>query len=201
MSEQEDDPRRGGLLRLAREVTGRHDLDDVLAATFREMREVVSFAGGSIQLIDDEGWISVAASDPPVPPDGLDSRVPLGNSVAGRVVLTERSISVHDVRCDGRAVVQPAREWGESVRSYLAVPLLADGRAIGVLRIDAHHPDAFDEPDRGFMIGAGVVVAAAIQNARAHARLGAASARIAALEQQLSDATRPEQSESPTVTL
>jgi GAF domain-containing protein len=191
MSEQEDDPRLRGLLRLAREVTGRHDLEDVLAATFREMREVVSFAGGSIQLIDDEGWITIAASDPPLPADALDIRVPLGNSVAGRVVLTERSIYVRDVRTDSREVAQQTREWAESVRSYLAVPLLADGRAIGLLRIDAHHPDAFDEPDRGFMIGTGVIVAAAIQNARAHARLNAADARVAGLER----------SEAPTITL
>ncbi|MBV9485063.1 MAG: GAF domain-containing protein, partial [Frankiaceae bacterium] len=170
------------LLRLAREVTARHDLDDVLAEAFRETRKTVEFSGGSIQLIDDEGWITVAASDPPLPAETPTSRVPLGNSVAGRVVLTEQAVYIADVEADGREIRLPTLEWAASVRSYLAVPLLVDGRAIGLLRIDDVRVDAFTPTDRQFLTAAGVVIAAAIQNARAHARSTSARSRAEALE-------------------
>jgi GAF domain-containing protein len=157
----------------------------VLTEAFRELRTIVSFGGGSIQLIDDDGWITVAASDPPVPVESLEARVPLGNSVAGRVVLTEQAIYIADARTDGRPVLLPASEWADTVRSYLAVPLLADGRAIGLLRIDDSEPDAFSLEDRQLVVAAGVVVAAAIQNARAQAREAASRTRVESLERRI----------------
>src|SRR4051794_35337526 len=42
---------------LARNVTARHDLRDVLATTLAELRGLVRFGGASIQLVDDDGWI------------------------------------------------------------------------------------------------------------------------------------------------
>jgi GAF domain-containing protein len=173
------------LLRLAREVTARHDLEDVLAETFRELRTVVEFDGGSIQLIDDDGWITVAACDPPLAEDAPQPRVPLGNSVAGRVVLTEQAIYVADVQGDGRSVLLPSNDWTDTVRSYLAVPLLADGRAIGLLRIDSTEPGAFGDGERHFLVATGVMVAAAIQNARAQAKSASARARVEALERRV----------------
>lgn len=185
MAETGEDTRMRSLLRLAREVTARHDLDDVLEETFRELRTVIGFDGGSIQLIDDDGWITVAACDPPVAEDTLQARVPLGNSVAGRVVLTEQAIYVPDVQADGRSVLLPSTDWTDTVRSYLAVPLLADGRAIGLLRIDSTEPDAFGESEQQFLIATAVMVAAAIQNARAQARSASARVRVEALEYRL----------------
>jgi GAF domain-containing protein len=175
------------LLRLAREVTARHDLEDVLAEAFRELRTVVEFDGGSIQLIDDDGWITVAACDPPAADDALQARVPLGNSVAGRVVLTEQAIYVADVQSDGRAVLLPATDWTATVRSYLAVPLLADGRAIGLLRVDSTTADSFSDDQQQFLVAAAVMVAAAIQNARAQAKATAARTRVDALERRLDE--------------
>jgi GAF domain-containing protein len=64
------------------------------------------------------------------------------------------------------------------VRSYLAVPLVVDGRAIGVLQMDSTVADAWSEQKRTMFLSIAPVVAAAIQNARATAR--AASARIRA---------------------
>jgi GAF domain-containing protein len=185
MSDHDENPRLRSLLRLAREVTARHDLDDVLAAALVQLRSTVQFAAASIQLIDDDGWITVAACDPAVPAEVLETRLPLGNSVEGRVVLTEQPIYVPDVKADGRDVLLPLAEWAEGVRSYLAVPLLADGRAIGLLRFDDARPDPFTDSDRLMLIAAGAVVASAIQNARAQARVALVRSRIDGLERRL----------------
>jgi GAF domain-containing protein len=178
MPEESQDPRLRSLLRLAREVTARRDIDDVLAQAVRGLRSMVSFTDASILLIDDEGSIMVAAADPPAPPEALERRIPLGNSIAGRVILTEQAVYVRNATSDPRPTAFRIHEWAGDIQSYLAVPLFVDGRAIGVLRIDDTRPGAFTESDQLLIATTGAIVAAAIQNARAHARV--ASARKAA---------------------
>jgi GAF domain-containing protein len=185
----DDATRAGLLLRLARQVTGRHDLDDVLAEVLRCLRPLVDFGGGSIQLLDDEGWIQMAASDPIAPPHVMAQRIPLGSSVAGRVILTEHPVYLSDLEVDGEPDSQgPGRRVSSGVRSYLAVPLVADGRAIGVLQVDSPKPDAWTEGERATVVAAAPVVAAAIQNARAHVKVTTARSRMETVEKRLADA-------------
>ena len=160
---------------LARNVTARLDLGDVLATTFAELRALVRFGGGSIQLVDDEGWIRLAAADPAANEDLYDIRIPLDSTVAGRIVLTERPVYLPDIHAD-ETITNPPPKSNLSpvgVRSYFGVPLLAEGRAVGVLQIDSPDPDAWDETERMLLACVAPIVAAAIQNARAHARVAA----------------------------
>jgi GAF domain-containing protein len=162
---------------LARQVTARHDLDDVLQATLAGLRRLVTFGGGSIQLLGDDGWIRLAAGDP-TPPDDLRAfRIPLGSSLGGRVILTEHPIYVADVLAEPALALDEsgtplnARVSPGGVRSYFGVPLVADGRAIGLVQIDSPGPMAWDEDDRLLVLSVAPIVAAAIQNARAYARV------------------------------
>jgi GAF domain-containing protein len=170
---------------LARLVTARHDLSDVLSATLSGVRQLVEFGGGSIQLLDDEGWIRLAAADPTPTEEVLSLRIPLGSSIGGRVILTERPIYLPDVLAepmvargqdDDMAPPLPSRVSPGGVRSYYGVPLLADGRAIGLLQIDAPEADAWHEEDRLLLLAVAPVVSAAIQNARAYARVAVLTA-------------------------
>lgn len=201
MSEQTQDPRLRSLLRMAREVTARRDLEEVLAQAMHGLRNMMSFSGSTIQLVDDDGWITVAACDPPAPAEVMERRIPLGNSIAGRVILTEQAVYVPDATIDTRTLVLPATESSRSIRSYLAVPLLADGRAIGILRIDDVRPSAFSESDQLLIAAAATLIAAAIQNARADAKVVAARTRRELLESR-QDAIRAQIAEarkSPTM--
>src|SRR4051794_27002177 len=186
VSSREDERIEALMFALARQVTARHDLDDVLTETLRCLRPIVRFGGGSIQLLDDEGWIQMAASDPVAPAHVMSQRVPLGTSIAGRVILTESAIYLPDLNV--AQLPGQARRVSNGVRSYFAVPLVVDGRAIGVLQIDAPEPDAWSDRQRSVFSGIAPVVAAAIQNARAHARAKAARSRAAAAESRLTRA-------------
>ena len=170
------------LFKLARQVTARQDLDDVLTETLRCLRPLISFGGGSIQLLDDDGWIQMAASDPIAPAHVMEQRVPLGSSVAGRVILTEQPVYIADLEADGPG---GGKRVSVGVRSYYAVPLVADGRAVGVLQIDSPEPSAWPDEDRALFLSIAPVVAAAIQSARAYARASAARARAEAAEARL----------------
>lgn len=181
--------RAGLLLRLARQITGRRDLDDVLAEAFRCLRPLVEFGGGSIQLLDEDGWIRMAAADPIAPAHVMAQRIPLGSSVAGRVILTEHPVYLPDLAAEDDTSSEGAgRRISAGVRSYVAIPLVADGRAIGVLQLDSPQPDAWSETDRAVFLTAAPVVAAAIQNARAHAHAASAQSKSETAEKRLADA-------------
>ena len=175
------------LLKLARQVTGRHDLEDVLGEVFRCLRPMLAFGGGSIQLLDDDGWIQMAAADPVAPAHVMAQRIPLGSSVAGRVILTEQPVYLPDVEEHLRSS-DPNARVSTGVCSYFGVPLLADGRAIGVLQIDSPTVDAWTMDERALVLASTPSVSAAIQNARAHAREGIARAHAEAIEQRLAAA-------------
>ena len=183
MTRREGDQVDSALFRLARQVTARQDLDDVLTETLRCVRPLLTFGGGSIQLLDDDGWIRMAASDPIAPAHVMEQRVPLGTSVAGRVILTEQPVYISDL--EATQISGKGKRISAGVRSYLAVPLVADGRAVGVLQIDSPDPDAWHEDDRALFLSIAPIVAAAIQSARAYARAAAARARAEAAEARL----------------
>lgn len=181
--------RAGLLLRLARQITGRRNLDDVLAEAFRCLRPLVEFGGGSIQLLDEDGWIQMAASDPIAPAHVMSERIPLGASVAGRVILTEAPVYLPDIAGDAAGDDQGSgKRVSTGVRSYFAIPLVADGRAIGVLQVDSPVADAWNDAERAIFLIAAPIVAAAIQNARAHAHATTAQSQTATLEKRLADA-------------
>ncbi|MFL6239238.1 MAG: GAF domain-containing protein [Actinomycetes bacterium] len=159
---------------LARNVTARLDLGDVLSVTFAELRGIVRFTGGSIQLVDDDGWIRLAAADPVAADELYDLRIPIDSTVAGRIILTERAVYLPDITRELPQAPPKANLSPGGVRSYFGAPLLAEGRAIGVLQIDSVLADAWDDTERMLISCVAPIVAAAIQNARAQARVNAA---------------------------
>ena len=181
----EDAERLRLLVEITRQVSARRTLDDVLATTLETLRRNLVFGGGSIQLLDDEGWIRLAATDPPAPQHVMDMRIPLGASVGGRILLTERPVYVPDVMAE-ESVPTHRKQRGSNlsqggVRSYYGVPLLADGQAIGLLQVDSPEPDSFSDADRLLLVCIAPVVAAAIQSARAHTLRTRTAAQLAAI--------------------
>jgi diguanylate cyclase (GGDEF)-like protein/PAS domain S-box-containing protein len=168
-------PARGGLdearryrllLDCARDVSACLDLDSVLERSFLALRKVVDFDGGSIQLVEGE-VVRLAATDPPAPPEALNASIPVGKGIAGTIAATGEPRYLPDITIV--ASVQsnaPRNAVSGGVRSYYGVPLLAEGRVIGVLQVDSTRVDAFDEQDRLLVLSFASVVASAVQTAR-----------------------------------
>jgi diguanylate cyclase (GGDEF)-like protein/PAS domain S-box-containing protein len=155
------------MLDLARDITGRLDLATVLDRTFAALRHLVDFTGGSVQLIDDADHLRLAATDPPATPEAMAARIPLGQGVGGVIALTGEPRYLPDITAD--AAVTPDRRKRSSssgLRSWFGVPLIADGRIIGLLQIDSVNVDAWDDADRLVVMAFTPIVAAAVQNAR-----------------------------------
>jgi signal transduction histidine kinase len=154
------------LARLSQELGPALSLQPVLTSVLDAMRSLVDFKGGSICLVE-EGQIGIAAHDPPVTPDVLAARLPVGKGLAGRVVATGRPVYSPDLDTDER-VDQELRRLGSNItmKSYLGVPLVCLGEIIGLLQVDSSQADAFSADDLAILEGLAVQVAGAIESAR-----------------------------------
>ena len=162
------------LLDLARDITGRLDLDEVLAASFVALRQLLPFGGGSIQLLDESGAVvRLAAADPPATPEAYETLIPVGQGIGGRIVSSGEPRYIPDILLDPD--VPSWRATSAGVRSYFGVPLITEGTSIGVLQIDSPDVDPWSEEDRFTVLAFTPIVAAAIQNARLFEREAAAA--------------------------
>ena len=176
------------LLDLAREVTAQRDLGDVLTTTFASLRQLLEFGGGSIALVDDDGWISFAATDPPATAEAMAMRIKVGDGIVGRIVERGEPVYVRDIHTDPDVTEERRqRSVSAGVVAWFGVPLITEGRAIGVLQIDAPQRDAWGEDDRLLLMSFTPIVAAAVQNARLYARERAAVQRLQELDRRHRD--------------
>ena len=114
-------------------VLTHHELDDLLPALLRRVREILHTDTAAILLLDEEANELVATAAV-----GLEEevergvRIPLGRGFAGRVAAERRPILLPDV--DQADVFNPLlREKG--IKTLLGVPLLARGDVLGVLHV------------------------------------------------------------------
>jgi len=162
----DDEHRFRLLIEGAREITGRLDLQAVLDYAFEALGKVVSFSGGSILLVEDE-QVRIAAAMPKPTPEALAARIPLGQGVSGTIAVTGEPRYLPDITIASTVTAQRRkRAASEGVRSWYGVPLIAEGRPIGVLQVDSTELDAFDDDDRLAVLSFAPVVSLAVVTAR-----------------------------------
>jgi diguanylate cyclase (GGDEF)-like protein len=150
----------------AKEVTGRLDLQAVLDHAFVALGRIVTFTGGSILLVEDE-QVRIAAALPAPTPEALAARIPLGQGVSGSIAVTGEPRYLPDITIASTVTAQRrARNSSSGVRSWYGVPLIAEGRPMGVLQVDSTELDAFSEADRLAVLAFAPVVALAVVTAR-----------------------------------
>ena len=117
-------------------------LDSMLVELVAEVREVLGASAATIFLADEEETLRLGASS-----TGGDHEVepfPFGQGFAGGVALHRESMMTHDV--DVARLMDPGlREL--DIESMIAVPLLAEGRVIGVLEVCSERPRRFRSND------------------------------------------------------
>jgi len=119
-------------------------LNSILAEMARE-----GLRGGSVALINDRNELYIAAWEGTLDQAVLDSRLPVGSGILGRVAATGRSILVDDIDSPRARVRAANRNLGTNsqMRSILCVPLRASGHVIGVMELDSDRPGRFGRDD------------------------------------------------------
>ena len=118
-------------------------LPHAVRAMVRVAVDLLRAGQGSIMLLEDKGRTLAMSASWGLPPEANDVRLPVGESVAGRVLATRKPLLLNQV--DGGAFFNFVPKL-RSVKSSIVVPLLVQGEAIGVLSL-AGSPDRADFTD------------------------------------------------------
>jgi PAS domain S-box-containing protein len=163
--EAEEATRRLESVQIITEAALSHtSIDELLDEMLTRIRAVLYVDTVAILLVEERGeelfaWAAKGLEEEVE--QGL--RLPVGRGFAGRIVAAGHPIIIDDL--DRADVLNPLlREKG--LKSLLGVPLLIEGRVIGVIHIGTLHPRRFNEEDTRLLQLIADRIALAIDHAR-----------------------------------
>lgn len=179
------------LYEITRAVTSSLDLDQVLVATMRGIREILQVEAGSLVLIEEEtgelvfhktlspeqGWITGRSFRP-------------GEGIVGHVVATGEPYLVNDVGNDPYFYPRVDGGAGFTVHSVLCVPLAVRDRIIGAIEVVNKLDGPFTESDLDLLRTMAGSVAVAVENARLYAELADFASELERSQAQLIQAEK-----------
>jgi phosphoserine phosphatase RsbU/P len=150
------------LVSIADEINSSLNLDEVLARTAAHVKELIDYEIFAVMLLDEHTnqlYFRFAIGHRQ---EVVESwRLSVGEGITGAAVATGQAVRVADVRKYPRYV-----NAVDSVRSELAVPLMLQGKAIGVLDIQSRELDYFTPDQQGILTLLASRIAGAVENAR-----------------------------------
>ncbi len=116
--------------------------------------EAVDSENGSILLLDEESDELVFVAVEGTRKEELtDFRIPAGSGIAGWVKTHKKSALVPDVRKDNRWISAVDQSIGFHTRSLIAVPLILEGRVMGVMEVvNSLTEEHFNETDLSLLL-------------------------------------------------
>jgi sigma-B regulation protein RsbU (phosphoserine phosphatase) len=157
------------LAEIGEEVNSSLDLDEVLARTAALIKRHIDYEIFGVLLFEGDGSYLKHRFSIGYPRDLADNlRVPLGHGITGTAAATGHSVRVSDTSKDSRYI-----NAIDNVRSELAVPLMLQGKCVGVLDIQSRHPEYFTRDQQNILTLLASRLAVAIENARLFQRVRA----------------------------
>src|SRR6202167_795736 len=157
------------LTEIGEEVNASLDLDEVLARTAALIKRHIDYEIFGVLMFEGDGSYLKHRFSIGYPRDLAENlRIPLGQGISGTAAATGHSVRVSDVSKDSRYI-----NAIESVRSELAVPLMLQGKCVGVLDIQSRHLDYFTRDQQSILTLLASRLAVAIENARLFQRVRA----------------------------
>jgi PAS domain S-box-containing protein len=156
----------GALESISRELSATLDLQHLFDLIVARAKEETNALTGQLGLLDASGQQFTFAAWQGFAPEVVEANrekawpVERGG-VAGRVLRTGQAARLGDVRGDPDYIV-----INPDLRSELCVPILREGRVLGVIVLESDRLDAFTEDDQAFVNQLAVQAAIAIDNAR-----------------------------------
>src|SRR6202051_4649955 len=148
------------LAEIGEEVNASLDLDVVLARTAALIKKHIDYEIFGVLLVEPGDRTLKHRFSIGHPPDLAENlRIPLGQGITGTAAATGHSVRVSDVTKDSRYI-----NAIDSVRSEMAVPLILQGKCIGVLDIQSRHVDYFTPEQQSILTLLAGRLATAIEN-------------------------------------
>ena len=142
------------------------DLDDLLSELLDRTTEILDVDTAAILLLEEDRRALVARAA-----KGLEEEVergftlPVGAGFAGRIAATRQPVVIEDLDNSPIEIVNPLMRQ-KGVRSLLGVPLIVEGRLVGVLHVGTLERRDFDSDDIHLLRTVGDRVALAIEHRR-----------------------------------
>lgn len=160
-----------GLIEVSALINAITESKELLPAILEVARRVMEVEAASLFLVNAGGDLHLAAASA----DGGRSAilgqpiiVPRGRGVSGWVLENRAPLLVRDAYSDPRFFREADLQTGFSTRSILCVPLLRNGKEIGVLQVlNPIGRESFDEADLEVFQAYGTLAATAIDKLRA----------------------------------
>jgi phosphoserine phosphatase RsbU/P len=150
------------LAEIGEEVNASLNLDEVLARTAALIKRHIDYEIFGVLMIEGDGSYLKHRFAIGYPRDLAENlRIPLGQGITGTAASTGHPVRVCDTSKDPRYISAI-----ENVHSELAVPLMLQGKCVGVLDIQSRHPDYFTRDQQNILTLLASRLAVAIENAR-----------------------------------
>ncbi len=167
------------LSEIGEEVNSSLDLDTVLARTAALIKRHIDYEIFGVLMLDSEGLYLRHFFSIGYPRDLAENlRVPVGKGITGTAAATGHAVLVGDTTQDPRYISAI-----DSVRSELAVPLMLQGRCVGVLDVQSTHLNYFSAEQQNIMTLLASRLAVAIENARLYQKERAQSETLLLLNE------------------
>jgi len=152
------------LLKISSLMNSTPDPGKSLKALLREVVKITRATSGSIAMLDHERGVLDIVSAINIPTRTWKKlKLQLGVGITGWVAYTGKPVRANDVLRNSHYVqIKP------DIRSELAVPLLLEGRLIGVINVDSTRRDAFSQVDEDLLVAVANHSARIIESARLH---------------------------------
>lgn len=155
------------LLEVADAVNTTLDLNTLLQRVAEMLKRVIDYEIFAILLLNEktqELRIRFQVGHPPEVAERI--RIKVGQGVTGQAALRREAVLVNDVSAEQNYIRSTP-----GVHSELAVPLIAKNKVIGVLDVEAGHPNAFTEEHKQLLTLFASRIAIGIENARLYTQV------------------------------
>jgi sigma-B regulation protein RsbU (phosphoserine phosphatase) len=150
------------LTEIGESVNSSLDLDEVLARTAALIKRHIDYEIFGVLMVEGGGAYLKHRFSIGYPNELVENlRVPIGQGITGTAATTGHPVRVSDTSKDDRYIAAI-----ENVRSELAVPLMLQGKPVGVLDIQSRHLDYFTPDQQHILTLLAGRLAVAIENAR-----------------------------------
>jgi len=166
------------LSRISAALSGLWDLDAILSVALDNLLAIMNGDIGGILLLDDQSKTLTYRVHHGFSKSFAEGvRLGLGEGIIGRAAASGKDILLEDISTDAR-VALPSLVNSEGLRAFVAVPLRAKDRVLGVVNVASHEARRFTPNDLHLLHSIADQVAVAIEHAELHDRLTKARDRL-----------------------
>lgn len=144
------------------------NLDEVLNMALQQLAKAITFDSAAIHLLEGRDLTIVACRGFQNPNNVIGRAFGPEDNNLGYLVMKDRRVRVV-------GDVQELAEWGthradvegaDTIRAWIGAPLVVQGKSIGLLSIDKHEPDFYNDSDIATVDAFASHIALAVHNAR-----------------------------------